>query len=528
MDTKIYYGGNIITMNDRQKSVEAVMTCGDTIINTGSADELFNDAPFGTEYINLDGNSMLPAFIDSHSHFSGCAFSLIQVSLDGCKSFGDISEQIQSFIKKNSIPNGEWITARGYDTEQLFEKTHPDRALLDSAAPRNPIVAVHISEHSGVFSTMALEELGVDSNTAAPSGGTIEKKNGIPTGFMEESAFIQYFSRVPMPDMKKLMAAFKEAQHIYASYGITTAQEGMLSEPLFPIYDEILKRDMLMLDIVGYIDINSPQSFLEKFSEHIKKYKKNFKIGGYKIFLDGSPQSRTAWLREPYINCNNWRGYGTLTDRDVLTAVRKASSEKMQLLAHCNGDMALEQYLNAWKQADMPYRDTRPVIIHAQIIGDDQLSEIKRLGLTPSFFINHIYHWGDTHIKNIGEYRAKRISRAGSALKNDIIFTFHQDSPVTKPDMLETIWCAVNRLTKNGTALGAEPSCDERIPVYEALKAVTINASWQYHEENKKGSIDIGKNADFVILDTDPLSSDPMELKNIKVLNTIKNGEIIF
>jgi predicted amidohydrolase YtcJ len=139
-------------------------------------------------------------------------------------------------------------------------------------------------------------------------------------------------------------------------------------------------------------------------------------------------------------------------------------------------------------------------------------------------FIAHCYYWGDTHIENFGYERARKISPAGSALKDGIMFTFHQDTPVVEPDMMRTVWCAVNRITKNGVVLGE----DERIPVLEALKAVTINVARQYGEDITKGSIEPRKNADFIILSDDPLTSDPMKLSEIKVVKTYRAGKCIY
>ena len=254
---------------------------------------------------------------------------------------------------------------------------------------------------------------------------------------------------------------------------------------------------------------------------------RRFKLGGYKMFLDGSPQGRTAWLRRPYQGEQEYRGCGTLTDAEVLDMVRRAGTDGMQLLAHCNGDAACAQYLAALDAAAREGVDLaalRPVMIHAQLLGRDQLPEVRRLGVIPSFFVAHVYHWGDVHLENLGPGRAEAISPAGSAAEQGIPFTFHQDAPVIRPDMLETVWCGVNRLTRSGAVLGPE----QKIPVVEALAAVTIRAAWQYFEEGEKGSLREGKRADLVLLERDPLTADPMSLRDIPVLATWKDGRLIY
>ena len=195
----------------------------------------------------------------------------------------------------------------------------------------------------------------------------------------------------------------------------------------------------------------------------------------------------------------------------------------MQILAHCNGDNAAEQFINAIEKEEKSIKNKRPVMIHAQTIRKDQIIKCKKLGIIPSFFIAHIYYWGDIHIKNLGK-RAYKISPAKEALDNNMKFTFHQDTPVLEPNMLETIEIAVNRKTRNRKILGEK----EKIEVYDALKAVTINAAYSYFEENKKGSIKPGKIADLVILTHNPLKVDKEKIKNIKIYETWKNGKRVY
>ncbi len=245
------------------------------------------------------------------------------------------------------------------------------------------------------------------------------------------------------------------------------------------------------------------------------------------MFLDGSPQARTAWMLTPYKDDKSYYGYGTLDDNTVFENIKTALEKDVQILAHCNGDAAIEQYLNALQKAsDLKFNlsKIRPVIIHSQFIQENQLDKTKVFSAIPSFFIAHTFYWGDIHIKNFGLERASKISPAKSAVDKNIIFTFHQDSPVIEPNMIETVWCAVTRKTKSGIELGK----DQRISVLEALKAVTINAAFQYFEENEKGSIKKGKKSYFVILDKNPLETKVDEIKSIQVVENIKDGKTIF
>ena len=168
--------------------------------------------------------------------------------------------------------------------------------------------------------------------------------------------------------------------------------------------------------------------------------------------------------------------------------------------------------------------DGRPVMIHCQLTRGDQLAEMAKLGMVASIYVAHTYYWGDVHLKNFGEERGGHVSPAGSAIRNHVVYTFHQDTPVLLPDMITTLWCAVNRVTRAGVPLAEE----EKVSVYDALKGITCNAAYQYFEEDRKGSLKEGKLADLVILDQNPLEIDPKDLRSIQVLSTIKEGEPIY
>ncbi len=523
----LFENGTILTMEERMPAAQALLVRDGRIAAVGAREAVAAQASGDAERVDLAGRTVMPAFLDPHSHFFAVANGFLQVSLEGCASWADIAERIQSYIRDNHVPAGEWVRAQGYDHNALAEGRHPDRQVLDVAAPEHPVILQHQSGHMGVFNTLALERLGVTEKTPCPEGGAMGREGGALTGYMEENAFLLWQRKVPMPDMAALTAACEKAQALYASCGITTVQEGMLPEQLVPIYQALCAGDKLYLDVVGYADSGGMQAAERLLPECLRGYFHHFRVAGYKIFLDGSPQGRTAWLRKPYAGEKDYRGYGTMTDEQVLSAFRTAVSQGRQLLSHCNGDAAAEQYLRAIAQVEKEGLDAaaiRPVMIHAQLLGLDQLPELKRLGVLPSFFVAHVYHWGDVHVKNLGPERAAPISPAGSAARLGIPFTFHQDAPVIRPDMLETVWCAVERRMKDGSVLGPE----ERVDVWTALKAVTANAAYQYFEEDQKGTLAPGKQADLVVLDRDPTRTAGESLRTIRVLETWKDGVRVF
>lgn len=519
---KIYFNGDFITLE--ADGVEAILIDNGIIKALGSKEEILKMKDEQTELVDLKGKTMMPAFIDAHSHFFAVANNFLQASLDGCRCFKEIQEKLLKYKQENNIEEGKWILANGYEHNILKENKHITKLELDEVLPNNPVVIQHKSGHNGVFNSLGLKILDITSKTISPEGGVIEKKNGELTGYLEENAFIENIKKVPMPGIEELVKSAKKAEKEYASFGITTAQEGMMTKELVPIYKKLVSDNLLDLDIIAFMDTKAVQEIKETFPNNIKKYENNFKIGGIKIFLDGSPQARTAWMRTSYIDDENYFGYGTMQNDEVENAIDEACREDLQILAHCNGDKAAEQYINSIEKVGDKVKNIRPVLIHGQLLGLDQLKEVKELGIIPSFFIAHTYYWGDVHIKNFGLDRASKISPAGSAKKNEIKFTFHQDSPVIAPNMFETIWCAVNRKTSSGKILGE----DERLNVIDAIKAVTINSAYQYFEENVKGSIKEGKLANLIIVDNNPLKIDKEGIRNIQVLETIREGRTIY
>ncbi|MDO4535163.1 MAG: amidohydrolase [Clostridium perfringens] len=529
MSKQIYYNGPIITMDENYMFPEAILVENDKIKNVGSESFIFSLKDSNTKVIDLKNNTLIPSFIDSHSHITAFASTLNLVFLNNIKSFHDIISRLKDFKQKHNLGKDQWIIGFGYDHNDLPNKIHPTKDILDKASTENPILITHASGHVGVLNSLALEKLNITCDSKDIEGGRIGRiKDSLePNGYLEENAFMSCAKNIPKPSLESNLAFLKKAQDIYLSYGITTCQEGMVNEEEFNTLKYASDTKSLKLDVIGYVDLQKSKFLMDNNKGYKNNYINRFKFGGYKIFLDGSPQGKTAWLTKPYKNSGDYLGYPIYKDCDVLKHVETSFKEDLQLLTHCNGDAAADQLIEAFNHVSClkEYKnDIRPVMIHAQTVRYDQINKMKKFNIMPSYFVAHTYYWGDIHIENLGKERAFKISPAKTTLEEDLIFTFHQDTPVIPPNMLETVWCAVNRITKEGVLLGEE----ERIPVLDALKAVTINAAFQYFEENKKGSISEGKFADFVILDKNPLEVNPMDIKNIKILKTIKEGQVLY
>ena len=520
---KTLYVGKVLTMAEPLYA-DAVLEEDGIIRGVGRAEELRKKAGDCREE-HLDGGVLLPGFIDPHSHFSQMASACLQASLDGTETVEEMGEKIRAFLRETKPAPGAWVSARDYDNNRMPGLRNPTLEELDALAPGHPLVIHHKSGHMGLMNSLALKTLGITVDTPVPEGGKIEVREGKLTGYLEENAFFTYLKKVPSPKPEQLLQAFIRAQEKYAAHGITTMQDGMVVGEMLPMYRMLVENGVLKLDLVAYPSPDTYEEAMKEFGSLPPSDR--LRIGGVKIFLDGSPQGRTAWMRTPYVGEDDYRGYGTMTDQAVLEAMEFACRHNTQLLCHCNGDGAAEQFLRCLEQTEKKYPEMarlRPVIIHGQLLGLDQLERVKKLGAVTSFFVAHVYHWGDVHIRNFGLERASQISPVRSALEWGIPVTFHQDAPVIQPDMLETVWCAVNRLTRQGVRLGAE----QAVSVLQALRAVTLTGAYQYFQEKQKGSIEVGKQADFVLLDRDPLITPREEPREIQVLGTYQKGRQIF
>ncbi|MBM6829439.1 amidohydrolase [Anaerotignum lactatifermentans] len=512
MEKVLYTNGRIYTLEERRRCAEAVLTEGGRILAAGERKTLEKEAD---EMYDLEGQTMLPAFLDSHGHILGVANGFLQVDLAEAVDFKDIRERIVRFLRENHVPQGKWVQAKGLDHSALAEKRMPPKEFLDGITSVHPLVVHHATGHCALLNSMGLARLEITDQTQSPAGGRIDFQRGL----LEENALLARMDAFPMPEMGDLITAFEKAQRLYASYGLSTAQEGMFVEQIQGVYEMLLRQGKLWLDVAAYMDLRHSPWLLDAFSGCRGGYHCHFKAAGYKVILDGSPQSRTAWVTEPYDD--GTAGYPAMTDDQLRELLCRAVAEGEQLLAHANGDAAADQFLRVYERVRREKGAlVRPVLIHSQITRAEQLAKMAALGITPSFFPAHILHWGELHLTHLGWRRASRISAAHSALAAGLPFTLHQDAPVLPPNPLEAVGCAVERRTKEGRVLGGQ----ERLTAWEALTAVTRQAAAQYGEDKEKGTISAGKRADFVVLEGDPMEMAPEEIGKTRVKGTILEG----
>lgn len=537
----LYFNGNIITMDTEEPMyAEAIVEQDGKIAFVGTlkkAEKQFSNL----NKIDLKGKTVLPGFIDPHSHFGMVSNTMGQVDLNPkpvgtVENIDDILAELKKYKEEKNIPDGEWIFGWGYDDGELAEKRHPTKKDIDKVLPNNPVYLQHTSGHMGVANSLALKELKVNAETKNPEGGNIQRfpNTQDPTGLVQETAMYPFVQLMLEKSASKQAEFFEATQEYYASNGITTAQDGMTDRNTIHFFQSQADAGKLKIDLISLAGYSELESNIKDASLSFKKYKNGFKVQGTKIVADGSPQGKTAYFTKPFLTevpgCfHDCRGLPSLTQEALNKLFVTAYENDNQLFIHCNGDatvdMIISAHKNACKKLNQPLdKDRRTIIIHAQFARPDQLVTFKKYNMEPSFFTNHAYFWGDVHVKNLGKERAYFLSPLASSIKLGLKPTNHSDATVTPIDPIFTIWTAVNRVSRSGATIGAA----ERVSPYQAIKAITINAAYEFYEENLKGTLTKGKLADFVILDKNPLNVKPMEIKGIKILETIKEGESIF
>ena len=533
----VYFGGDIITMAGKKAEyAEAVVQGNGKIVFVGDKDEALKYYPDARKY-NLKGRTMLPAFIDPHSHFMSALRMVNQVNVASppmgpAKSIEDIMNLLADFKKKKNIKDGDWIIGWGYDQDLIKEKRHITKRDIDKYFPDNKVMIIHVSMHGAVLNSRALEWAGINAHTKTPAGGVIARfpNSEEPAGLVMEMAFIPIFEKMPQPSVDEMMKLMKPAQMLYARNGYTQAVEGYSHISDMDLLLKAAAEHKLFLDIISLPGFTEMDKWLNNPKYKFGVYTNHLKFGGGKFTLDGSPQGKTAYMSSPYLTGGpngekNWYGNTSIPRDELAKMARTMIDNHIQINFHANGDAAIDDAIYAIEKAGITAKDDkRPIIIHSQFQRLDQLEKYVELGITPSYFTNHVYFWGDVHIKNVGEKKASFISPLKTAQALGIIFSNHTDFNVTPLNPFFILWTATNRITRSGKVLGPK----ERIDTYTALQGLTSGPAYQFFEENRKGKIKTGMLADFVILKNNPLKQNISDLRDNEVIETIKEGRAIF
>ncbi|WP_425079688.1 amidohydrolase [Ruegeria denitrificans] len=535
----IYTGGPILTINDEVPTAEAVAVKDGRILSVGALTDVMAQQGEGTEIFDLDGRTMLPGFVDSHGHVVFGGLQALSANLlappDGeVTDIASLQQTLRDWVEENSaaVEQAGVIIGFGYDNAQLAEQRHPTREDLDAVSKDLPIIIVHQSGHLGVANSKTLEIVGFDASTEDPAGGVIQRgADGEPNGVLEEYAFFGALVPVLTQLGPEAFAAFAVAgSELWASYGYTTGQDGRSSGSSVETLKAMASEGRIPIDVVAYPDVLEAREYI---GENVSRdYNNGIRVGGCKLTIDGSPQGFTALRDRPYYDPigdypAGYAGYAAVTMEQVQEAVNWCYENGIQVITHANGEGASDMFIAALRAAQKQYGDpgNRPVLIHGQFLREDQVDAYKELGVFMSLFPMHTYYWGDWHRDHtVGPQNAENISPTGWLVQRDMMFGSHHDAPVAFPDSMRILDATVTRRTRSGDILGPH----QRVDVMTALKALTIWPAWQHFEENDKGSIEVGKLADFVLLAQDPTAIDPEKLDENRVVATIKEDKLIF
>ncbi len=536
----LYFGGDIVTVNPAQPSAEALAVKDGRILAVGSLAEL-EQAHVGptTRKIDLAGKTLTPGFIDPHSHYFSALSVANQVNLfpppaGPGKDIPSILAELKKFRDAHQIPPGEMIIAYGYDDTAMPGRVGLTRDDLDSVFPDNPVMVTHVSMHGAVLNSLALKKYNITAATKTPPGGIITRKPGSnePAGLVMEMAYLPIFAQLPKPSAAEELTWSRAAQQLYAQAGFTTAHEGATHASDLALMQRVAAAGGNQIDIIAYPFITELDAILkDNPPASFGQYRNGLKLGGAKITIDGSVQGRTALFTTPYLvdgpnGEKNWKGVAPFPQQQLNQMVKHVYDLGLPLDLHANGDGAIDMLLAAHEYAaagDLE-KDRHITAVHSQFIRPDQLEKYRQYKITPSFFTQHTYFFADVHLILRGKQQTDFISPMRTAIDMGLRPTNHTDFVVTPLDQMFVIWTAVNRISRDGVLIGG----DQRITPLEALEAITINSARQHGDESLKGSLEPGKLADMVILSANPLTVEPLQIKDIKVVETLKEGRRVY
>lgn len=546
----------ILTMDQQGSVAEALLMRGQYIRAVGSREVLSQDLPFFTKTVDMNGQSLLPGFVDAHSHFpssglTDAGLDLTPPPVGGVGTMTQLLDAVAGAIA--TYPDGQWVVGLNYDNASLAEQRHPSREELDAIAPAHPVYLWHRSGHMGVANTIALNELGYHdmdpeatdrplklSKTAPPD----RDRQGQLTGLLQGSAGPRLGFLLKQLPYRKLFNSVLSARDQYLQEGVTTVQNGFADFGSMQMLRWVQRLGIVPQRIVVWpshdkmadrIKLPTQQNSTATPSQILadaiawRGQSQRFSISAIKLVADGSPQGRTAWLTEPYVYDKDlpigFRGFPHMPEGEFKSLVMRYHSAGLQLAMHGNGDAAIDLIISSLTAAQLasPEFTTRHMVVHAQTIRQDQLEALAQLGASVTFFPTHTYYWGDWHRDRVlGEERANRISPLAEADIAQVPYSLHSDAPVTPVSPMGILWSATSRITLQGDTLG--PSLI--ISRDRALRAMTIDAAWQNYLEQDRGSLEVGKFADIIALSGDPLSEP--DVRTLQVQRVWIGGRDVF
>ena len=531
----IFFGGHIVTMDEKNPSIEAVAIHNGIISSIGKKDDIMKLRSWNTKVVNLRGKTLMPGFIEAHCHPIATAVlnQVIDISGFHFNSRSEILKTVKSAVKEASP--GEWVLAFGWDPVLVSDLHKPTLAELDSISKDTPIFILTQMMHHAYVNTAVYESAGITIDTPNPIGGGEFQKDsqGNLNGVIYEFSALQYvLDKMPKTPQGTAEFLLNLQYTKYAQAGYTSiAALGPVNIAGHPLQ---FMEDLSINGSAVRSYVYPIKSQLDNSNYSINYGNDFFKIKGVKLYMDGSPYTGGAAFSEPYLNTDltlnriglkkNHQGSTNFTNDSLLTTLTNYHRNNYQIAIHAQGEVAIQGILDAFAKIlyKYPRNNHRHRIEHNALITKEQIAQAKELGITLSFFIDHIYYYGDKLEYIVGPNRAERFMPIQSAISAGHNATIHTDNPATPIDPFRAISTAIMRKTKNEKVILGE---NERISVYDALKSITINAAWQLFEDQNRGSISIGKTADLVILSHNPLKIKHEEIKNINIISTWIDGK---
>jgi predicted amidohydrolase YtcJ len=525
----VFTGGQVHTVNARNDVVEAVAVSGGRILAVGSTADIRALAGPGTREVALRGRSLLPGFIDAHCHLTGLGMSVVSID---CKAPGMRSiEALQKAVHERAAtqPPGTWIRGRGYDQTRLREARHPNRDDWDAVAPDHPVIFARTCGHISSVNSQALRVAGITDQTPDPTGGRYDRDGGRNLGVAYETAQTP-LQMAALPSADEFSAALFRASEAYLAAGCTSVHDaGGLVGPAFGPCQDLIEAGRLKLRIYAFATVNSlhhPVMGVLGAGTRSRFGDERLRLGAFKVMTDGSSSGPTAATREPYTSDGQDCGILYWDQEGLDDLLGRAHRQGFQCTVHAVGDRAIEQTLNAMARAqrEFPREGLRHRIEHCAICPPDLRDRVRAQHIVPAMQPAFFWEFGDGYIQNYGRPRADTMFPVKSLIAAGVPVAGSSDAPVTHYAPLFGIEQALTRKTMAGNVCGP----DECLDLTTAIRMHTINGAFASFEEGFKGSLEVGKAADLVIL-ADDLSRVPVEqLRHVDVAMTVIGGEVVY
>lgn len=525
---QIVYNATIYTANDALPTAEALAIEDDRIVGIGDLITIQALADEETRMIDLEGRTVLPGLIDAHGHMKGLGdLQVGTLDLSGTTSYEEVIERVRQ--RAAELPEGTWILGRGWDHESWPSRKLPDHEMLSDIVPDHPVWLIRVDGHAGLANEAAMQAAGVDEHTQNPDGGEVIRAEGDrPTGVFIDNAESYIERAVPTEARGQTRDQLIAAQQMCIEAGLTGVHDMGVPPAQVELYRQLDEEGVLKLRIYAVLPGNFAVRYFDQNDILITD---RVTARATKLYMDGAMGSRGAWMIEPYTDRptddegNPYTGL-TVSEPEFIDFVARHGTERgYQVCVHAIGDRANRRVLDAFEQAGAS--DARHRVEHAQLLHPDDIARFASLGVIPSMQPTHCTSDMRWVADRVGDQRAQGAYAWRSLIETGVPIAGGSDFPVESHNPFLGFYAAVTRQNHEGQPEGGwQP--DQRMTRDEALKSFTIWAAYAAFEEDQKGTLELGKLADFIVIDRDVMTCEPSEILNTRVLSTVIGGEWVF